>query len=324
MKKFFKFIGRQISGLWHYFVDRTKNNIPLAIITFIFGAFCLGSAIYFCIVGRSRDIALCICYFLVVPAFYVVEYYLKIKCPTFFAFVLYVFILSGFIGACYNVYTYIPDLDNISHAIFGVFFVLLGIAIMKVFIGEPKTKKQFFACILFAIGFSMIMAVAWELFEFTMDQTNPSYDMQEDTIVNSIRSFYLYPEYDHLHTEMIDGIAKTVLYDASGNIIYTIEGGYLDIGIIDTMWDIIWCTVSTVGSCVLISISWLCGKKKWLYNKLVPTLTKDDSTGSSANVSEQAACVDTPSQSKSGERSLAESDASMENTSSKPPKESTT
>lgn len=37
----------------------------------------------------------------------------------------------------------------------------------------------------------------------------------------------------------VDDIAYTVLYDADGNTLATIEGGYLDIGIVDTMKDLL-------------------------------------------------------------------------------------
>lgn len=270
MKKFFKFLGKQVVNLWHHFAGRCKNNILLTIITFTFGAFCIGSGIYFIIIGRSRDTCLCICYFLVIPCFYVLEYYLKIKCPTLFAAILYVFIITGFIGACYNVYTYIPSQDDISHAVFGIFFTLFGFAIMKCFIGEPNTKKAFFACLLFGIGFSYIMSIVWELFEFAMDNLALSYDMQEDTIVNNIHSFFLHNPYDHLNTFDIDGIAYTELYNANGELLYTIQGGYLDIGIIDTMMDFIWCTVGTLGTCLVVALSWLVGKRKVVYNALIP------------------------------------------------------
>jgi hypothetical protein len=66
----------------------------------------------------------------------------------------------------------------------------------------------------------------------------------------------------------IDGIAYTVLYDAEGNVLYTIEGGYLDIGIMDTMWDIIWCTVADIVFVAALAIDWCHGKR--LYKILIP------------------------------------------------------
>lgn len=313
MKKLFKFLGMQFVDLWHHFTRRCKTNIPLTIITFIFGAFCLGSGIYFAIIGRSRDVSLCFCYFLVIPCFYVLEHYLKIECPTLFAAILYIFILTGFIGACYNVYTYIPSQDDISHAIFGLFFTLFGFAIMKCFIGEPDTKKKFFACLFFAIGFSYIMSIAWEFFEFAMDNINPMYDMQEDTIVDHIHSFFLHDPYDHLNTEVIDGIQKTVIYLKDGST-YVIEGGYLDIGIIDTMCDLIWCTVGTLGTCLVVALSWLLGKKKAIYNLLIPAyngnagkakqeqIVNVDIADSIAQIDED--CEEPPEEAASGEEPL--------------------
>ena len=69
---------------------------------------------------------------------------------------------------------------------------------------------------------------------------------------------------------LIEGIAYTELYDANGNLLYTIEGGYLDIGIMDTMWDIIWCTVSAAALCVALTVDRFTGKR--FYKVMIPAV----------------------------------------------------
>jgi len=128
--------------------------------------------------------------------------------------------------------------------VWGVVFVVLGFLLIKSLSDEPKSGKSYIVYAIFGFMFAILSSVVWEILEFTVDRLLGDFDMQEDTIVNSINSFLLYPEYDHLHTLKIDGIAYTVLYDADGNELYRIEGGYLDIGIFDTMWDMIWCFVA--------------------------------------------------------------------------------
>jgi hypothetical protein len=120
----------------------------------------------------------------------------------------------------------------------------------------------------------MMIAAVWEIYEFIGDRSSVNLDMQEDTIVNSIHSFLLYAGgYDHYHTLQVDGIAYTILYDASGNELYTIEGGYLDTGIIDTMWDIICCGIANVIFVVLLAID--CCHGRHIYKILIPQTVEE-------------------------------------------------
>lgn len=238
----------------------------------VYAAFCLGSAIYCAVTGRYRDIMYSFVFLLVVPAFYIIERYMHVKMPMGCACLLLLFMLGSFIGACYNVYTLFRNLDDVLHGLWGVVFMLLGFAVIKAFVGEPDTKKKFFACLLFAFAFSLMIAVFWEIYEFTLDRVSTNYDMQEDTIVNDIYSFFLYPGYDHLHTEKIENIVQTIIISEDGTQ-YVIEGGYLDIGITDTMMDIIWCTVASAGMSVALAVSWC--TRKYLYKWFVPMLRTD-------------------------------------------------
>ena len=82
----------------------------------------------------------------------------------------------------------------------------------------------------------MTIGVLWEFFEYAADKFF-MLDMQKDEIVTKISSVTL----DETHSNkpvVIDDIAKTVLYNQDGVPIATIENGYLDIGINDTMKDL--------------------------------------------------------------------------------------
>ena len=82
-----------------------------------------------------------------------------------------------------------------------------------------------------AFCFSMTIGVIWEFFEFAMDVFF-QYDMQKDTIINSIYSVALDPtgtntvvSIKNIQDVMINGEALGL-------------GGYLDIGLLDTMKDL--------------------------------------------------------------------------------------
>ena len=94
-----------------------------------------------------------------------------------------------------------------------------------------------------AFCFSMTVGVVWEFFEFGMDQIF-GMDMQKDFIVNAIHSATLNP--NGLNgTVSLNGITSTIVNYNGGQ--YVIEGGYLDVGIIDTMKDLM---VNCIGAVV--------------------------------------------------------------------------
>ena len=83
-----------------------------------------------------------------------------------------------------------------------------------------------------AFCFSMTIGVLWEFFEFGMDLIG-GYDMQKDTVIHMIRSVTLDPAGRNV-PYVLDGITETAVNGKELGL-----GGYLDIGLIDTMEDLI-------------------------------------------------------------------------------------
>lgn len=254
-----------------YFKERSKN-IVLDILMGGYFLFCLGALIYFAVIGavsngqHYRDCLIALSYVAVVPVFYLVEFLLKIRASFVYALFIIVYCVFCFLGASFNFYTLIPCLDDILHMCWGFLFTSLGFCIVKSLMGEPKTWRQFFAYLLFGAGFCMIAAIVWEMYEFTMDNLFPFFDMQEDTIIHSIHSFMLHNPYDHLNTLRLNGITQTVIYYGNGET-YVLDG-YLDTGLIDTMMDLIWCFALTFVFCALLAIDKKLGGK--LYPYIIP------------------------------------------------------
>ena len=82
-----------------------------------------------------------------------------------------------------------------------------------------------------AFCFSMTIGVLWEFFEFAMDMFF-GLDMQKDTVVHAIRSVML-DSTNSNHVVTITGIQDVAVNGEALGL-----GGYLDIGIIDTMKDL--------------------------------------------------------------------------------------
>ena len=78
----------------------------------------------------------------------------------------------------------------------------------------------------------MTIGVLWEFFEFGKDQII-GYDMQKDTVIHTIRSVMLDPAGRNV-PYVLDGIRETAVNGRELGL-----GGYLDIGLIDTMEDLI-------------------------------------------------------------------------------------
>ena len=95
-----------------------------------------------------------------------------------------------------------------------------------------------------AFCFSMTIGVLWEFFECIMDQLF-LLDMQKDAVINTISSVMLDPTGGN--TPVIIRDITDVIVVSGGEEISLGLGGYLDVGILDTMKDL---AVNFVGAVV--------------------------------------------------------------------------
>ena len=97
---------------------------------------------------------------------------------------------------------------------------------------------------LFALFFSISVSAVWEFAEFGADRLFQA-DMQNDTVITAIRSYALG---DSLGEKgMLDGIEAVTV-----NGIPLPFDGYLDIGLFDTMWDMILEALGALVTAVLL------------------------------------------------------------------------
>ena len=160
---------------------------------------------------------------------------LKITLPSVLEIIIYIFIFSAeILGEIYNFYGNIPNWDLMLHTINGFLCAAVGFSLIDLLNkNSKKLKLSPFYVTLVAFCFSMTVGVCWEFFEYTADKVL-LYDMQKDTLVSTISTVELDPEKSN-KAVVINNINKTILYDTNGNEIATIDGGYLDIGLYDTM-----------------------------------------------------------------------------------------
>ena len=186
---------------------------------------------------------------LLVPS--IVQHKLDITLPNTLEIIIYLFIFSAeILGEINNFYGIIPYWDTMLHTLNGFLCAAVGFSTVDL-LNKSNAKINLspkYLCIV-AFCFSMTIGVLWEFFEYGADKFM-LLDMQKDTNVSTISTVTLDPEQDN-KAIVIKDIDHTVLYDEEGNVLATINGGYLDIGLNDTMKDLIVNFVGTLVFCIL-------------------------------------------------------------------------
>ena len=200
-----------------------------------------------------ENVALCILSLLLFLMPALAEEQLKIEIPPLFEALIYLFIYAAeILGEINHYYVLIPGWDTMLHTINGFLCAAIGFSMVDLLNRHSRrfNLSPFFLSMV-AFCFSMTIGVLWEFFEFGMDQLF-FLDMQKDFIVKSFGSVTLDPKGLGRPIRVSD-ITKTVISTASGKT-YTINNGYLDIGIIDTMKDLF---VNFIGAVVFSVIGYL-------------------------------------------------------------------
>ena len=165
----------------------------------------------------------------------IIEKQLAIDIPPLMEGIIYCFIYAAeILGEINSFYTIIPGWDTMLHTINGFLVAAVGFCLVDLFNRSERftfrLSPLFLALVAFC--FSMTVGVLWEFFEFTCDQVMHT-DMQKDYVVHEINSVSLNP--DGLNTPIHVPIESVIVNGED----WTEElGGYLDIGLIDTMKDL--------------------------------------------------------------------------------------
>lgn len=200
----------------------------------------------------------------------VIERRLGVNIPAGLETVILVFIFSAeILGEINAFYVKIPIWDTILHTTNGFLMAAIGFAMIDIFNRSEKfsirMSPYFVAFVAFC--FSMTIGVLWEFFEFSMDWFFQT-DMQKDWILPAISSVKLNPNGENVPVKM--AIESMVVNGQKWNL-----GGYLDVGIVDTMKDLM---VNFIGAVVfsIVGILYLKqrGKGK-LAASLIPQVNEE-------------------------------------------------
>lgn len=196
---------------------------------------------------------------------------LSVTIPVGLETVILIFIFSAeILGEINAFYVKIPIWDSILHTTNGFLMAAIGFALIDLFNRSEKfsIKMSPYFVAFFAFCFSMTVGVLWEFFEFSMDQFF-GLDMQKDWIVTAINSVKLNPTGANVPIHV--DVQSVVINGEQWNL-----GGYLDIGLIDTMKDLI---VNFIGAVVfsIIGILYLKNRERGkLAASLIPQVRNED------------------------------------------------
>ena len=227
---------------------RKKKEEPAAFWTYVVLRFIVILILIRCILrGDIESAFVCVLVLVIylLPQF--VENRLNIDIPTTLEVVIFVCVFAAeILGELQSYFIKYSNWDTILHTSSGFLCAAVGFSLVDLLNRSDNAKVQLSPGYLAitAFCFSMTIGILWEFIEFSADRLF-LLDMQKDTIVNQISSVSLDPTNSNISIT-VKGIKDVILVTDSGEQALGL-GGFLDIGLYDTMEDLF---VNFVGAVV--------------------------------------------------------------------------
>jgi len=185
---------------------------------------------------------------------------LSIELPGTLEIIILLFIFAAeILGEINSFYVRVPNWDTMLHTLNGFLCAAIGFALVDMLnrsdVFSFKLSPLYLAIVAFC--FSMTVGVMWEFFEYGVDCLL-GLDMQKDAVVTSIHSVMLDPNNSN-KTVAIRDIHHAIAVHSDGTQTIIPVSGYLDIGLHDTMKDLI---VNFIGAVVFSIIGFFYVKQK--------------------------------------------------------------
>ena len=184
---------------------------------------------------------------------------LKVDLPDTLEIIIMLFIFSAeILGEISAYYTTYQGWDTMLHTLNGFLCAAIGFSLVDMLNREERFSLQlspaFMAVVAFC--FSMTIGILWEFFECGMDLFF-LLDMQKDSVVNQISTVMLDPTGGN--TAVVIKDITDVIVVAGGEEISLGLGGFLDIGLLDTMKDLF---VNLIGAVVFSFVGYFYVKSR--------------------------------------------------------------
>ncbi|HKM07821.1 MAG TPA: hypothetical protein VJ869_12640 [Sphaerochaeta sp.] len=207
-----------------------------------------------------------------VPSF--IETHTRIDIPPALENSILFFIFAAqILGEMRSYYVAYPFWDTMLHTANGFLAAAIGFSLVDILNQSKKTFRlsPFFVAVV-AFCFSMTIGVLWEFLEYAIDILFAT-DMQKDTIIHTIRSVTLDP------TNAQKVVTLNNITEVTINGVDLGLGGYLDIGLHDTIKDMF---VNFIGALVFSIAGYFYvknRKKSSFVMHFIPTLAEKKPNG---------------------------------------------
>ena len=230
--------------------------------------------------GNFENVFFCVLSLVLFVMPTILERQLKIDLPSVLEIVILLFIFSAWIlGEVQTYYTIFPYWDTMLHTLNGFLCAAIGFSLVDLLNRHERISLSmspaFMAIVAFC--FSMTVGVLWEFFECAMDQIFYG-DMQKDTIVHAISSVMLDPTGGQ-RPQIIRGITDVIVVTEEA------QGGYLDIGLLDTMEDLL---VNFIGAVTFSIVGYFYVKnrgKGWFAKNFIPKVLSEAEAAADPTIS---------------------------------------
>ncbi len=205
-----------------------------------------------------------------------IERRLRINVPDTLEVIVLLFIYAAeILGEIQSYYISFPHWDAMLHTMNGFLAAAIGFSLVDILNREERVALRLspLYMAIAAFCFSMTIGVLWEFFEYAMDKFF-LLDMQKDTILHTLSTVNLNPA-QGTDPVVVRDVADVILVHWDGSTQALGLGGYLDIGLVDTMEDLL---VNFIGAAVfsMIGFFYVKNRGKGFLRSFIPTkMTKE-------------------------------------------------
>lgn len=232
-----------------------RQNRSTFIVYVVLRAFVLVALVASLLRGHYESVFYCLLTLVLFQLPMFVQANFGIELPSTLEIIILLFIFAAeILGELASYYLRVSGWDTMLHTVNGFLCAAVGFALVDIFNRNRRftfeLSPAFMAVVAFC--FSMTIGVLWEFFEYAGDQLLHM-DMQKDTVVHTISSVMLNPSGENAAVT-ITGIDEVMINGAPLGL-----GGYLDIGLHDTMKDLF---VNLIGAVVFSVIGYFYVKNR--------------------------------------------------------------
>ena len=226
----------------------------------------LAALVLSCIGGNWENAFICllVLFLFLLPLLFEASFHVEL--PSTLQIIILIFIFAAeILGELQSYFVRYEHWDTVLHTTWGFLCAAVGYSLVDILNRNKKVRFSLSPVYLALVAFcfSMTIGVLWEFFEFGMDYFFHK-DMQKDTIIHAFSSVTLDPTMSNIPIR-VEGITDVAVNGESLGL-----GGYLDIGLYDTMEDLF---VNFIGAVVFSTLGFIdakTGGKLKLVSRFVP------------------------------------------------------